>query len=152
MEGRTIIQLGPLTLCSPQEGGSCVGQSVSIPVSPLIPSGIYDVTLESFDDHSGPNPPPEQMNESYFLRLRNQNDLKIVDTNAIDDLPDNLDRKTQIVNTDLFVEDAIGSIIAIHFCDDSTGNDCALSPNSIDPVCASFDLVEEGIIDLPMGE
>lgn len=146
MEGRTIIQLGPSSLCSPKEVGSCVGQSDPISVIPLIPSGIYDVTLESFDDHSS-KPLQLQPNENYFLRLFDESNVKIVDTNAIDDLPNGSDNLTQEVNTNLFVGDAIGSIIAIHFCDESTLNNCASGPNSIDPVCVAFDLVDERITD-----
>jgi uncharacterized repeat protein (TIGR01451 family) len=145
MEGRTIIQLGPSSLCSPTEvAPSCVGQSDPIPVNPPIPSGIYDVTLESFDEHSI-KPGQIQLNESYFLRLLDDSDDKIVDTNAISDLPDNQDILTQKVNTNLFVRDYIDSIIAIHFCDDSTENLCDQSPNSIQPVCVAFDLPEPAI-------
>ncbi|MBW1834113.1 MAG: hypothetical protein JRI62_04800 [Deltaproteobacteria bacterium] len=146
MEGRTIIQLGSSSLCSPNEVDGCVGQSDPISDFPLIPSGIYDVTLESFDNHlSKPN--QSQLNENYFLRLFDKNNDKIVDTNAIDDLPDGSNILTQTVNTNLFVGDAIGTIVAIHFCDESTSNNCAASSNSIEPVCVAFDLVEERITD-----
>jgi hypothetical protein len=143
MKGRTIIQLEPLSLCSPQVVENCVGLSDPISVIPPIPSGIYDVTLESFDNHSSKQG-QVQKNESYFLRLLDESAIKIVDTNAISDLPDDQDVLTQEVNTNLFVVKAIDSIIAIHFCDD---NSCASGPNSIDPVCVAFDLVEERITD-----
>jgi hypothetical protein len=142
-QGRTIIQLGPSSLCSPIESGSCEGQSDQIFVSQPIPSGTYDVTLESFDYHSS-KPGQTQTSESYFLRLLDESDVKIVDTNAISDLLDDQDILVQKVNTNLYVGDDIGSIIAIHFCDESTGNNCDLSHNSIRSVCVAFDLHEGG--------
>ena len=105
MGGRTIIQLGPSSLCSPKElVDSCEGQSDPISEFSPIPSGIYDVTLESFDNHSS-KPSQFQPNENYFLRLFDDSNAKIVDTNAIDDLPDGFGNDTlnQKVNTNLFV-------------------------------------------------
>lgn len=144
MEGRIIIDLGSPDLCSPIEVGNCLGQADPVFVIPSIPADIYDITLQSYDDHSG-KPDQVQLTERYFLRLFNSADNKIVDTNSIDDLPDGVgnDNMTQLVNINLFVEDDIDSIAAIHYCDDSNGNICDSSANSIVPVCVAFDLIEK---------
>jgi len=146
MNNRTIIELGLPSLCSPIEVGTCIGQSDPVVLAPLLPSGIYDVTLQSHDDHSS-KPGQVQLNESYFLRLLNPTDVTIVQTNAITDLPDGSDSVTQVVNSNLFVGDDVRSLIAIHACDDSTGNSCDVSPNSIVPVCVAFDLIETAVRD-----
>jgi hypothetical protein len=146
MEGRIIIDFGynPPGLCSPIEvpAENCLGELDPVLVTP-IPSGIYDVTLQSYDNHAS-KPGQVQLNESYFLELLNTDDEKIVDTGAIDDLPDTDNNRTQLVDTNLIVGENIGSLKPIHFCDASTGNSCDDSANSIVPVCVAFDLIQEG--------
>jgi len=144
-EGRVIVELGPPSLCSPTEvNPDCLGQSGPFVLDPNIPAGTYAVTLQSYDNHTR-KPQQQQSEERYFLRL-NLADGNIVDTGAIGDLPDGSgnDNLIQLVNTNLGVNAHIASILAIHYCDESTGNLCDDSgPNSIVPVCVAFDLLKE---------
>lgn len=144
-EGRIIIDFGLEIpgLCSPRLCIGGPGQADPVFVSPPIPAGIYDITLQSYDNHSI-KPGQEQLNERYFLKLRNTSDVMIVMTNAMDDLPTADDNLIQLVNEDLYVGDDIGSLVAVHFCDDSTGNICDDTENSVVPVCVAFDPADEG--------
>ncbi len=145
MEGRIIIDFGyePPGLCSPIElpDVNCLGQLDPVDVTPSIPAGTYDITLQSYDEHSS-KPGQEQLNESYFLELRNAAGDMIVATNAIEDLPNENDNLIQLVNTNLAVGGDIDSLKPIHSCDGS--KNCDDSPNSIVPVCVALDLIQEG--------
>ena len=101
------------------------------PTSASVPAGTYDVTLASYDSHSvkgGQNQP----NERYYLILKNGSTL-VAQTNAIGDLPENDDYKTEKVNTNLVLSQALTTITAFHAAYPDTS-----SPNSITPICAVF--------------
>jgi hypothetical protein len=143
MEGRIIVDLASALpgLCSPTyvSAEGCLGELGPVSVTPLIPAGTYDVTLQSFDDHSVKGG-QGQLDERYFLELQNPAGDITVDTNAIGDLPENFDNLIELVDTNLFVGDDIGSILAIHYCE---VNDCTPNTNSVVPVCVAFDLVDK---------
>lgn len=105
------------------------------PVPTTIAAGTYGVTLESFNTHSAKNN-PTQPHEEYFLILSNNQT-----TASISDLPDNQDSLIEKVHTNFIITDDITSVTAR-----STKWPEPAGPkeiNSIIPVCAAFDLVEQ---------
>jgi len=134
--GQTLVYFDYMLLRSDQttEGAISNFQNISLP------AGEYEVTLDSFDEHSvkgGQN----QYNEQWYVELYNDNS-KITQTGTIDDLPENLDRITQVVNSSLLVSTNVNKIRTHHaFYPNSV-------PNSIVPVCALFERVDD---DLEVG-
>lgn len=109
------------------------------PVS--IPAGQYDITLASYDNHSGGG--QDQPNESYLVELRSGDNL-VFTSSAISDLPANSDTATETVNTNVALPD-ITSITVKHsaYPDGS-------SSNSIFPICVSF-VVSSNLVETPIG-
>jgi len=105
------------------------------PYSVNLPSGEYDVTLVSFDDHVGKSG-QIQPREQYYVSLMG-NGSEVARSNSIADLPDSQNYLTQKVNSGLFLPSGVNSVTAYHpaFYDSN--------PNSIVPVCAAFDKLEE---------
>lgn len=96
-----------------------------------IPAGTYDITLVSYDDHSGE---ATQSAEQWFLFMKNKAGSPIGWSKEIADLPDGQQLLTQMVNVDYPVTEAIAAITASHVTTHDSGQ------HSIIPVCAAFDL------------
>ncbi|TSC91333.1 MAG: serine threonine rich antigen [Parcubacteria group bacterium Licking1014_17] len=98
-------------------------------------SGIYKVTLVSFDWHSiygGQN----QSNEQYKVILKNGG-ATVATSNASADIPESQDWQTTVTNTALALTGAANSITAIHAFYPTS------NANSLIPICAAFDLVQQ---------
>jgi len=131
-EGRIILDLNTNFIRSDKtESDATKG-----PFSTSISAGTYDVTLVSFDDHDN-KPDQVQPNESWYLALKDSLGALILNTNAIGDLPQNENYKTEIVNTNLVLDQDVFSVTAFHDVYPS------INPNSITPLCAAFDEVVE---------
>ena len=81
------------------------------PINTNILSGRYDVTLVSYDPHSGSSN-QHQDNEKWYLILKDSRGSMVANTNAVSDLPDNLDTLTEVVNSDLVLSQDVYSVTA----------------------------------------
>lgn len=129
--GRILVQFDEKLLVANR--GAADAQTHPVNVS--IPKGDYKVTLVSFDDHSA-KPNQEQPHESWFAELRDGSGNRVVASNAIRDLPSNIDTLTEVVNARLTVSEDVASVVAIHAAFPSD------NPNSIRAVCAAFDRLD----------
>ncbi|MBI2673814.1 MAG: DUF2341 domain-containing protein [Candidatus Zambryskibacteria bacterium] len=131
--GRTIISFEPYQVIgSPDYAPHMIGPySLNPPLS-----GAYDITLVAYDSHTGPGGSggQNQPNEQYYLKLLDQSNNLITSTNPSDDIPNNQDFVTKLVNTNLQTAKKIYSVEAWHkaYIDNS-------SYNSLYPICAAFD-------------
>ena len=131
ISGRTIVDLTPYNgLRSDSDEAAATGG----PFATVLVAGTYDVTLQSYDNHTEKN--QIQPNEQWYLILKDIGDSTIATTSAISDLPDDIDNLTEIVDTNFVLTSSVTSATTYHDAyPDST------SANSIRPVCAAFDLV-----------
>jgi peptidoglycan/xylan/chitin deacetylase (PgdA/CDA1 family) len=97
--------------------------------------GTYKVTLVSYDNHSQKPIRQNQSEEQWLLILSNKDGQEIARTNAINDLADDQDHLTQIVNYSFIVPD-VTAFATPYQAAYPTSN-----ANSIEAVCAGFDLV-----------
>ncbi|KKT66981.1 MAG: MshQ-like protein, partial [Candidatus Curtissbacteria bacterium GW2011_GWC1_44_33] len=132
--GRIIISFEPYQVIgSPDYAPHTTGPySFSSPLT----TGKYDVTLVSYDSHTGPGGSGDQNqpNEKYYLKLLNQGNNLITSTNSTTDIPNNQDFVTTLVNTNLQIPSNLYSVEAWHkaYIDNS-------SYNNMYPICAAFD-------------
>lgn len=96
-----------------------------------IPAGTYDITLVSYDDHSGE---ATQSAEQWFVTMKDVNGSIVGWSREIGDLPDGQQFLTQTVNFRYNVSRPITALIANHI----TVYDS--NQHSIIPLCAAFDL------------
>lgn len=96
-----------------------------------IPAGTYDITLVSYDDHSGE---ATQSAEQWFVTMKDVNGSIVGWSREIDDLPDGQQFLTQIVNSGYRVSRPITALIANHITVYDSGQ------HSVIPVCVAFDL------------
>src|SRR3989344_1084640 len=131
ISGRTIVNLTPYNgLRSDSDEAAATGG----PFTAELIAGTYDVTLQSYDNHTEKN--QIQINEQWYLILKDVGDNTIATTSAISDLPDDIDNLTEVVDTNFVLTSSITSATTYHDAyPDST------SANSIRPVCAAFDLI-----------
>src|SRR3989338_6557416 len=131
ISGRTIVDLTPYDgLRSDSDEAAATGGPF---IAELI-AGTYDVTLQSYDNHTEKN--QIQLNEQWYRILKDVGDNTIATTSAISDLPDDIDNLTEVVDTNFVLTSSITSATTYHYAyPDST------SANSIRPVCAAFDLI-----------
>ena len=131
ISGRTIVDLTPYNgLRSDSDEAAATGG----PFTAELAAGTYDVTLQSYDNHTEKN--QIQPNEQWYLILKDIGDSTVATTSAISDLPDDIDNLTEIVDTNFVLTNSVTSATTYHNAyPDST------SANSIRPVCAAFDLV-----------
>ncbi|MFA6096735.1 MAG: hypothetical protein WC788_03865 [Candidatus Paceibacterota bacterium] len=134
-EGRTIVNLNTTDHRIYIRSDKTEPEAKLGPVSASIPAGKYNVTLVSYDDHSN-KLTQTQNDERWFLMLKNGSGSLIASTNAISDLADDDDWKTELVNENLEISDDVSALTAMHAAYFSTA-----SPNSIDPICAAFDYI-----------
>lgn len=105
------------------------------PVLAAIPTGVYEVTLVSYDAHAQ-QPQQHQPAESWYLILKDDLGSVIATTNPIGDLPDAQDRLVEVVEQRLLVAQPATLAIAFHNAYPAS------NPNSVIPVCAAFDARE----------
>jgi len=131
ISGRTIVDLTPYNgLRSDSDEAAATGG----PFTAELAAGTYDVTLQSYDNHTEKN--QIQPNEQWYLILKDIGDSTVATTSAISDLPDDIDNLTEIVDTNFVLTNSVTSATTYHNAyPDST------SANSIRPVCVAFDLV-----------
>lgn len=96
-----------------------------------IPAGTYDITLVSYDDHSGE---ATQSAEQWFITMKDVNGSIIGWSREIEDLPDGQQFLTRVVNSRYLVSRPITAIVASHITVYDSGQ------HSIIPVCVAFDL------------
>ena len=99
-----------------------------------LPAGKYDVTLMSYDNHDD-KPFQNQLNESYFVKLYNLAGANTFVSNSLPDLPGNQNTLVASVNSQTLINEASTSISVHH--------SVSVGANSIRPVCAAFDFVED---------
>ncbi|MDO8569534.1 MAG: hypothetical protein Q7R89_02025 [bacterium] len=132
--GRTIVSFEPYEVIgSPSDAPHIAGPySLGSPLD----SGAYDVTLVSYDSHTGPggNGNQNQPNEKYYLKLLNQSNNLVASTNATLDIPNDQNFVTTLVNTNLQMASKIHKAEVWHgaYIDNS-------DYNSLYPICAAFD-------------
>ncbi|MDX1535592.1 MAG: NEW3 domain-containing protein [Candidatus Spechtbacterales bacterium] len=101
------------------------------PVPFSLSAGTYNITLASFDDHTD-KLHQTQLEEQWHLELLNGT-TSVFTSNDISDLPNSDNYITELVNTGAVVS-INTDMIKVYHATDSTD-----SPNSIYPVCATFD-------------
>lgn len=130
--GKTIVQFGEAIRSDKDEAKATAG-----PVYVQIPSGMYDITLMSYDDHGG-HGGQNQLNEQWRIVLRNVYGGIIAETSAIRDLPELDDLIIETVAVKFQVPDGVFSVEALH-----DEYPTKTSANSIVPVCALFEESDE---------
>ncbi len=130
-------------------GRSDVGAHFLGPVSASIPEGEYRVTLYTYDGH-GERTDQDQRDERWFIRLMSGDD-ELVASRASNDLPVGYGYVFQadVVDDSLYVPGGVNNAFAWHaaYPDDT-------SPNSLHPLCAVFDPVNDDMppVDEPEDE
>ncbi len=132
-EGRTIINFDANSFL---RSDADKAQATGGPFATSLPTGEYEVTLASYDKHSS-KPTPIQVNERWFLKLRNTAGETVAITSATSDLPENTDLLAKVVDASLTIPQDVLSVITRHAAYPDSS-----SPNSITPVCAAFDEVD----------
>ena len=129
-DGRTIVDFGEGLWNTSNKLGPYVA---------TLSTGTYDVSLATYDNHSD-KPSQNQTNEQWYVGLENELGDTIVYSNMIDDLPENLDQFSQMVNDNLFVGSDIShmSVYHVDYPDNAT--------SSLVPICAAFDLQDDPIV------
>ncbi len=131
-ENRIIVEIDQ-RLRSDKEEEEAV--SSQIPVN--IPAGTYDIWLAASDGHENRST-QNQPNEKYFLKLLDSAKDLVAQTDSTSDLDNDVDFTylEEKVNADFVLEENISYLVAHHavYPDKS-------SANSLNAVCAAFDLV-----------
>lgn len=130
--GRTIVYFNELIRSDYSRTEAEVVSSNGVSLD----AGDYRVTLVSFDGHES-KPSQVQPDESWFVRLYNSDYSAVADSAEIRDLPSDLSQLTQVVNSSLTVSDDVIKVKAIHAAYPDS------NPNSITPVCAAFDRLDD---------
>lgn len=133
-QGRTIISFEPYEVIGSPDYADHIAGPYSF--SPPLPIETYNVTLISYDSHTGPGGSggQNQPNEKYYLKLLGQSGNLIASTNPTSDIPNNQDFVTTLVNTNMQIASKIYKAEAWHeaYIDNS-------DYNSLYPICAAFD-------------
>lgn len=132
MSGRTIVHF---TKDIRSDKGESEASGGTYYVS--IPEGNYKISLMSYDNHSD-KPNQTQPNEQWYLMMGNIEGDTVGTTDPIDDLPNNANTKSQVVEPNFDLWDDISWIGVFHH---AYGDPDTYSSNSIRPVCAAFDRV-----------
>ncbi|MEK7074229.1 MAG: hypothetical protein AAB968_00520, partial [Patescibacteria group bacterium] len=96
-----------------------------------VPAGTYDITLVSYDDHSGE---ATQSAEQWFVNMITKGGSPIGWSNSIEDLPDGQQFLIQTVNFNYGISQPVAAVTAAHITVYDGGQ------HSIVPVCVAFDL------------
>ena len=129
-DGDVLVEIGDF-IRSDKDQSSAEGDVLDV----SIPAGKYNITLQSFDNHSE-KPDQTQTNESWYLKLSDEGSV-LGQTSSISDLPDDENHLIETVDTDFVVTTDIKKVQSIHAVYPDT------NPNSIEPVCALFEKVVE---------
>ncbi len=134
--GRTIVEFqegSKKLFANDDEAHAMIETTVSIS------SGAYDVTLVSYDGYSSRVTTSPQLDESWFAILKNTG-TEVARTSAIGDLADSIAYAslTEQVEGNFIIASDIDSVVAYHAAYKNSD-----SSNSVDPVCAVFDKIEE---------
>lgn len=146
-DGRILIHLYD-TIAHPGKGLRSDKTPVEGSYGPLpisIPAKNYDVTFVSYDDHAN-KPSQIQLNEQWYMKLYNNSSSLVAATNAIGDLPDSEDWKTEIVNYNLNISEDIFLFSVFH--SEYSNIPTTGKANSILPVCVAFDIVSTPVINV----
>ena len=130
-EGRIVVEFEGFLVANKSEEKAKTG-----PVAANLPAGTYRVWLSSFDNHLD-KLHQIQPQESWFVILQNENGEVIATTSPIVDLPQDEERLEEVVNEELVLGEEARFLIAKHAAFPSD------NPNSINPVCAAFEIQEE---------
>jgi len=114
-------------------------QLQSGPVAMNIPAGAYEVRAVSQDGYNGRSG-VSQLKEQWYAILSDSGNNDIITTSASSDLDDSLDYviNDEIVENNLVVPTDAAFVTAYHIKEDPM-----VSPNSVYPVCAVFDLISQ---------
>ena len=138
-EGRTIVYFDPDDYRLRSDHLESAGYHYTGPVHENIPSGKYKVSLMSHDTDT-----KTQNYEQWFVILKDSHGNEIATSSAISNLPDGSSPRTleEVVDQELYISEDVSKIYAWHkwFPNSQTG---ATSANSVDAVCAAFDVVEK---------
>ena len=126
--GRTVVVFDGSTLVS---DGSGLDKTSAILTSP-IPTGAYNITLVSYDDHAAETVTQEE--EQWYVMLKNSNGNLVGSSQAIGDLSNGQNTLIQTVDTGYRIAAPIAAVVAHHAAIYGSGQ------NSIIPVCVAFDL------------
>lgn len=127
--GKTVVVFNKKLIRSDKhESDAFVG-----PLLGYVPAGTYDITLASYDNHSG-HGGQGQPEEQWYLILDDLNGDTIATTSAISDLPENDDQIIEKVETGFTLDEDVFFATAYHKAYPDHHN-----PNSITPLCALFE-------------
>jgi hypothetical protein len=121
------------------------GDSYTTTISPTLTVGTYDISTASFDGYNGRSN-SVQPNESWYMVFKN-NSSTVAQSSVTSDIPDNVDfyRVDDVpLQTGLFLSSLVNKIQVTHSQPSGTPN-----YNSVQPVCAAFDLVEPEEVNTP---
>lgn len=104
-----------------------------------IPAGTYNITLVSFDNHLEVPDEEAQLQERWFLQGQNEVGNVVFESLAITDLSENQDLLEELVQEGVQIDQDITEWFATHFL----GVGESVSAESVTPLCAAFDEVEE---------
>src|SRR3989344_4502922 len=130
-EGRIVEEIEGFLVANTSEEKPKTGA-----VATNLPAGTFRVWLSSFDNHLD-KLHQIQPQESWFVILQNENGEVIATTSPIVDLPQDEERLEEVVNEELVLGEEARFLIAKHAAFPSD------NPNSINPVCAAFEIQEE---------
>ena len=125
---RTVVYFGDLLISDQAPGAD---KQISLP------AGTYNVTLSSYDDHDAWRASGRyynQPNESFYVALKNSGDAVVARTNAISDIGEYENQKTEMVNSGLVIPAGVAKVAPYHANPDPSNS------NSLYAVCAAFDL------------
>jgi len=105
-------------------------------LSENIPAGTYEVTLQSYDDHSGKLGQTDQTQEQWYVELSDDSSV-VSQTSAISDLPDADNSITEQVDSSLVIASDVTKVQTKHAAYPDS------NPHSVKPVCALFEKIKE---------
>ena len=136
-EGRTIVKFKKGEAGNTKVYSNKTEAKAMMQAPASIPAGVYDITLVSYDWRKSTS--NTESNESWFVILNN-GENEVTRTSATADLEDGAMSAGSIdlVETGFTIPSDIDSVVAYHAAYKDTS-----SSNSVKPVCAVFDKVEQ---------
>ncbi len=103
------------------------------PVGVNVPSGVYKIEATSFDDHSQQTSDKvtSQQREQWVLRFQNGGGSVLAQTRATNDVPNNADQISHVLETGFVIPANVSKVDAYH-----AAYPGASTPESVTPVCA----------------
>ncbi len=108
------------------------------PVGVNVPSGVYKIEATSFDDHSQQTSDKvtSQQREQWVLRFQNGGGSVLAQTRATNDVPNNADQISHVLETGFVIPANVSKVDAYH-----AAYPGASTPESVAPVCALLENV-----------